>query len=77
MARSAMIEAEAQLSKELDLLTVLPEETGRQQYELGLQIAFGMALIATRRYVSQRLARHSPARASSVINWISHPRLPR
>src|SRR5882762_11229142 len=52
MARSAMIEAEAQLSKGLDLLTALPEETGRQQYELGLQMALGMALIATRGYVS-------------------------
>jgi hypothetical protein len=35
-----------------DLLTALPEETGRQQYELGLQMAHGMALIATRGYVS-------------------------
>lgn len=52
MARSAMIEAEAQLSKGLDLVTALPEETGRQQYELGLQMALGMALIATRGYVS-------------------------
>jgi class 3 adenylate cyclase/predicted ATPase len=51
MARSAMIEAEAQLSKGLDLLAALPEETGRQQHELGLQIALGMALIATRGYV--------------------------
>jgi predicted ATPase len=52
LARSAMIEAEAQLSKGLDLLTALPEETGRQQYELGLQMALGMTLIATRGYVS-------------------------
>jgi predicted ATPase len=52
MARSAMIEAEAQLSKGLDLLAALPEETGRQQYELGLQMALGMAHIATRGYVS-------------------------
>ena len=64
MGRSAMIEAEAQLSKGLDLLTALPEETGRQQYELGLQIALGMALIATRGYISavgERIHPRAPA----------------
>jgi predicted ATPase len=46
MARSAMVEAAAQLTRALDLLTGWPAGHGRDQTELDLQIALGTALIA-------------------------------
>jgi class 3 adenylate cyclase/predicted ATPase len=48
MARSAMVEAEAQLSIALDLLTGLPAGPERDRKEVNLQIALGATLIATR-----------------------------
>ena len=39
VARSAMVEAAAQLQKGLDLLPNLPENPWRRQHELDLQIA--------------------------------------
>jgi predicted ATPase len=47
LARSAMTEAVAQLTKGLELLANLPEGTARLQHELDLRIALGPALIAT------------------------------
>ena len=52
VARSAMVEAVAQLEKGLALLTTLPTSLERQQQELDLRIALGPALIATRGYTS-------------------------
>jgi class 3 adenylate cyclase/predicted ATPase len=52
VARSAMAEAIAQLTKGLELLTGLPDAVSRQQRELELQIALGRALIATRGYAA-------------------------
>ncbi|HEX6113924.1 MAG TPA: hypothetical protein VFZ10_16595, partial [Geminicoccaceae bacterium] len=48
MARSAMVEAAAQLTQALDLLAELPSGADRDHKELDLQIALGAALIATR-----------------------------
>src|SRR5215468_11039457 len=49
IARSAMTEAESQLRKGLNLLTILPpDDPSRRQQELDLQIALGPALIATK-----------------------------
>ena len=50
LARSAMMEAEAQSRKGLDLLTSMPDNPSRQQQELDLRITLGRALIATRGY---------------------------
>jgi predicted ATPase/class 3 adenylate cyclase len=56
LARSAMMEASAQLQKGLDLLAKLPDGHGRQQQELDLQIALGRALIATMGYSAPAVA---------------------
>ncbi len=48
LARSAMIEAVAQLRKGLDLLPDLPEGCDRWQRELELQSALGAALVASK-----------------------------
>jgi predicted ATPase/class 3 adenylate cyclase len=48
IARSATVEAAAQLSLALDLLTGLPATRGRDHKELDLQIALGAALISTK-----------------------------
>jgi class 3 adenylate cyclase len=46
MARSAMVEAAAQLTQALDLLPALPPSIDRDDKELDLQINFGAVLIA-------------------------------
>jgi predicted ATPase len=48
IARCAMTEAVAQLSKGLDLLSSIPDGTVRQEQELDLQITLGPALMAAR-----------------------------
>jgi len=53
VARSAMVEAVAQLQKGLELLARLPPDSrSRQQQELDLRIALGPALIGTKGYSS-------------------------
>jgi predicted ATPase len=52
MARSAMMEAVAQLEKGLDVLAGVTDGTWRQQQELGLQIALGTALAGTKGYAA-------------------------
>jgi predicted ATPase len=47
VARSAMAEAVAQLTKGLETLTGLPEGSARQQHELELRLPLGRALTAT------------------------------
>jgi predicted ATPase len=47
MARGAMTEAVSLLSKGLELLRGMPDDVGRQEQELDLQIVLGNALIAT------------------------------
>jgi predicted ATPase len=53
LARSAMTEAVAQLTKGLEGLAKLPEGIARQQHELDLQLALGPALIATQGWAAQ------------------------
>ena len=48
MARSAMVEAAAQLTQALGILAGVPAGPDRDQKELDLQIALGAALIATK-----------------------------
>jgi predicted ATPase/class 3 adenylate cyclase len=50
IARSAMIEAVAQLRKGLDLLSGMPKSTAYAEQELNLQITLGPALFATKGY---------------------------
>jgi class 3 adenylate cyclase/tetratricopeptide (TPR) repeat protein len=50
LAHSAMTEAAAQLRKGLDALDGLPDGPGRRQKELDLQLALGLALLATKGY---------------------------
>ena len=47
-----MIEAEAQLRKGLGLIANMPDGAERLQYELDLQIALSIALIATQGYAA-------------------------
>jgi hypothetical protein len=56
VARSAMIEAEAQLRKGLDLLARLPDRTERRRHELDLKIALAASPIATRGYMAPEVA---------------------
>src|SRR4029453_4300585 len=53
VGRSANQEAIGHLTKGLALLTQLPEGPQRVQYELGLQLALGPPLMATRGYAAQ------------------------
>ncbi len=61
LARSASIEAAAQLRKGLDALAGLPDDPKRRQQELDLQLALGLALMAMKGYaapeVGETLAR--------------------
>ena len=69
VARSAMVEAVAQLEKGLVLLTTLPTSLERQQQELDLRIALGRALIATRGYSSPEVGQIF-SRASGIAEQI-------
>jgi predicted ATPase len=63
MARSAMVEAAAQLTQALDLLTGLPVGPDRDQKELDLQIALGAALITTKGWAAPEVGKtHARAR---------------
>ena len=57
MARSAMVEAAAQLTQALELLAGLPGGPDRDHKELDLQIALGAALIATRGWAAPEVER--------------------
>ena len=62
MACSAMIEAETQVYKGIDLLAALPDGPERQQFEVGLQMALGLVLIATKGYTTTVGEMYSRAR---------------
>ena len=72
VARSAMAEAIAQLTKGLELLTGLPDAVSRQQRELELQIALGRALIATRGYAAQEVG-ETYVRARILCERLNQP----
>ncbi|WP_159718583.1 ATP-binding protein [Geminicoccus flavidas] len=57
LARSAMAEAVAQLTRGLEALTRLPDGPDRQRHELGLQLALGQASIAARGFAAPETGR--------------------
>ncbi|HEY3679053.1 MAG TPA: AAA family ATPase, partial [Bradyrhizobium sp.] len=57
LANFAMTEAAAQLRKGLDALDGLPDSPGRRQKELDLQLALGLALMATKGYSAPEVGR--------------------
>src|SRR5262249_23961431 len=72
IARSAMAEAIAQLTKGLELLTRLPDGVARQRQELELQIALGRALIAAQGYAAPAVG-ETYARARALCEQLGRP----
>jgi tetratricopeptide (TPR) repeat protein len=72
MKSSAMLEAEAILSKGLDLLGSLPEDTERQQLELDLRSALIVTLMQTKGYAAPAVA-ETLARASQLCEQLNQP----
>jgi class 3 adenylate cyclase len=72
-ARSAMMEAVAQLMKGLDVLANLPEATARRQHELDLRLALGPALIATQGWAAQATG-ETYARAGELCDQLGQER---
>jgi predicted ATPase len=68
----AMIEAEAQLRKGLDLVANLPDGTERLQYELDLQIALSVALVATQGYAASAVS-ETHGRARELCERLDRP----
>jgi predicted ATPase len=69
IARSAMTEAVAQLTKALDSLATLPDSRERQQKELELQITLGGALLGAKGGRHRRWAGRMPGRGSCAARW--------
>jgi hypothetical protein len=72
VARSAMVEAVAQLEKGLELLATMPSSRGHQQQELDLRLALGAALAATRGYSSPQVG-EAFTRASELAEQVDEP----
>jgi predicted ATPase len=72
IARSAMAEAIAQLTKGLELLTSLPDSASRQRQELELQIALGQALIVAHGYAAPAVG-ETYARARALCEQLDRP----
>ena len=72
LARSAMMEAAAQLRKGLKVLASLPDSQWRQQQELDLQTALGSALTATAGWATAEVA-ETLARARSLAEQLDRP----
>jgi predicted ATPase/class 3 adenylate cyclase len=72
LVREAMIEAEAQLRKGLGLIANMPDEAERLQHELDLQIALGVALIATQGYAAPAVA-ETHGRARELCERLDRP----
>jgi predicted ATPase len=72
MARSAMMEAVAQLQKGLDVLSGLPDGPSRRQQELDLQIALRPALAATKGWSATDVG-ETIARARALAEQIERP----
>jgi class 3 adenylate cyclase/tetratricopeptide (TPR) repeat protein len=72
VARCAMMEAVAQVQKGLSWLAGLPDGTWRQEQELGLLVALGAALIATRGFSSPEVG-ETFARASVLTERLDRP----
>ncbi len=72
VARSAIAEAIAQLTKGLELLTSLPDSVSRQRQELELQIALGPALVAAQGYAAPAVG-ETYARARALCERLDRP----
>jgi predicted ATPase len=72
VARSAMAEAIAQLTKGLELLKSLPDAAPRWRQELELQIALGRALIVTQGYPAPAVG-ETYARARALCEQLDRP----
>ena len=72
LVRSAMTEAMAQFQKGLDLLPSLPDDRGRQQHELDLQLGMGQALHATKGYSAPAVA-EAYRRARELAKQLDRP----
>lgn len=72
LARSAAIEAAAQLRKGLDALEGLPDDPTRRQQELDLQLALGLALMAMKGYAAPEVG-ETLARARVLAEQIDRP----
>jgi predicted ATPase len=72
IARCAMTEAVAQLRKGLDLLSSMPDGTGRQEQELDLQIALGQALMAAKGHAAPEPG-EAFARARQLCEKLDQP----
>jgi predicted ATPase len=72
VSRSAMVEAIAQLTKGLDLLTSLPDAAPRWRQELELQIALGRALATTQSYAAPAVG-ETYARARALCEQLDRP----
>src|SRR6516225_8650808 len=72
VARSAMAEAIAQLTKGLELLTSLPDSASRQRQELELQIALGRAMVTTQGYAAPAVG-EAYARARALCERLDRP----
>jgi DNA-binding SARP family transcriptional activator/tetratricopeptide (TPR) repeat protein len=71
-ARSAMMEAVAQLQRGLDLVAGLPDDPWRRQQELDLLIALGRALMAAKGHSAPEVAR-TIARARALAERVDRP----
>ena len=71
LARSAMLEAVAQVHKGLDLLSSLPEGQSRQRLELDLRVTLGSALVATRGYAAPEVdeTTNRARQLCEQLNW--------
>jgi predicted ATPase len=72
IARSAMAEAIAQLTKGLELLTSLPDSVSRQRQELELQIALGQGLATTQGNAAAKVG-ETYARARALCEQLGRP----
>jgi predicted ATPase len=72
VARSAMAEAIAQLTKGLELLTSLTDSASRQRQELELQIALGRALTVAHGYAAPAVG-ETHARAHALCERLDQP----
>ena len=72
MARSAMMEAEAQILRGVDLLSLLPENSERDNHELDLQMALGPILATTAGYAAPNVGK-ALARARQLCKELDRP----
>jgi class 3 adenylate cyclase/tetratricopeptide (TPR) repeat protein len=72
LARSAMVEAVAQLRKGLDVLDCLPDGQWRQQHELDLQTGLASALTATKGWAAAEV-QNTLSRARALAEQLDRP----